>query len=214
MITGVLHKHLRAPSEELIECCLWSETIYIPDVSHLFPFRSQLKAWHSSNKDPQASPLRRWHYIAKYEPDQCWYQTHELLINRWLPAQPWLTIAAFQQETGKIKEKGNSHYSDKIFNVPKTPSFCSHLSKAISVLWALGWDNCTAEAFLAGVQRVLLKLRFHQWNLFEPHLASQPEFTGLAGTSVSVLEAFARRVLSVRNRTSSHPKSPEPERIS
>lgn len=61
------------------------------------------------------------------------------------------------------------------------------------------------------MQRILLKLRFHQWNLLQPHLAPQPKSTGLAGATVSMLEAFASHVPSIKDHTSSHPKSPEPQ---
>lgn len=42
-----------------------------------------------------------------------------------------------------------------------------------------------------GMQKVLLKLKFHQQSLFQPHLAPQPKSTGLAGLTVPLLEAHA-----------------------
>lgn len=57
------------------------------------------------------------------------------------------------------------------------------------------------------MQRVLLKLRFHQSSLFQPHLAPQPKSTGLAGTTVSVLEAFAMSCQS--GTTPLHTQNPQ-----
>lgn len=117
------------------------------------------------------------------------------------------TMACNSNRLGKLKRKKIHITLITQFVYQKAP-FCHHMSKAISVLLVPVWDSCTAESLLIQMQRVLLKLRFHQTISAPPCPTTKiHRFGWYSGVCA---RGFCH-VLSIRDHTSSHPKSPEPQ---
>lgn len=115
--------------------------------------------------------------------------------------------SSFQQQTGKVKKKENTCYSANTFCVPKSsllpPPEQSHLCLVSA------WDSYTAKSFLKQMQRVVLKLISPEQSISAPPCLTTKIHR--FGWYNSVCAGGFCHVLSIRDHTSSHPKSPEPQ---